>query len=221
MSRFLMVSFAGLALAFYELSGGADFTPPAHPTTDTQIQQATDSSTRNRIISRPAETQLATPVLTPYSAPERSAVRTASNDQAAPAPERAARSAASVINVTLREPSSVVDVPQPISLNLPATGLRIGSIEGGLSTITSAATAPTPIATVAAPEPIGDMRRIRASRANVRLGPGTRFPVLVQLLAGDKVRVLNEDPSGWSLLENPKTGQVGWIAASLLSAKAS
>ena len=62
MSRFLMVSFAGLALAFYELSGGADFTPPAHPTTDTQIQQATDSSTRNRIISRPAETQLATPV---------------------------------------------------------------------------------------------------------------------------------------------------------------
>ena len=69
MSRFLMVSFAGLALAFYELSGGADFTPPAHPTTDTQIQQATDSDTRNRIISRPAETQLATPVLTPIPRP--------------------------------------------------------------------------------------------------------------------------------------------------------
>ena len=146
-------------------------------------------------------------------------IKTATGNRADTASDTPTGSDAAVINISLREPASVVSLPQPISLNLPVTGLRIGSIEGGLGAITT--DEPQPVAAVATPEPIGDMRKIRASRANVRLGPGTRFPVLMQLLAGDKVRVLNDDPSGWSLLENPKTGQVGWIAASLLSAKQS
>ena len=217
MSRFLVVSFAGLALAFYELSGGADFSPPERPQTGTTSARVAAASDRGRIVSRPAETQLASPVLTPYSAP--AVIKTATGNRADTASDTPTGSDAAVINISLREPASVVSLPQPISLNLPVTGLRIGSIEGGLGAITT--DEPQPVAAVATPEPIGDMRKIRASRANVRLGPGTRFPVLMQLLAGDKVRVLNDDPSGWSLLENPKTGQVGWIAASLLSAKQS
>ncbi len=217
MSRFLVVSFAGLALAFYELSGGADFSPPERPQTEPPSARVAAASDRGRIISRPAETQLASPVLTPYSAP--AVIKTATGNRADTASDTPTGSDAAVINISLREPASVVSLPQPISLNLPVTGLRIGSIEGGLGAITT--DEPQPVAAVATPEPIGDMRKIRASRANVRLGPGTRFPVLMQLLAGDKVRVLNDDPSGWSLLENPKTGQVGWIAASLLSAKQS
>ncbi|WP_413220160.1 SH3 domain-containing protein [Tritonibacter mobilis] len=217
MSRFLVVSFAGLALAFYELSGGADFSPPERPQTESPSARVAAASDRGRIISRPAETQLASPVLTPYSAP--AVIKTATGNRADTASDTPTGSDAAVINISLREPASVVSLPQPISLNLPVTGLRIGSIEGGLGAITT--DEPQPVAAVATPEPIGDMRKIRASRANVRLGPGTRFPVLMQLLAGDKVRVLNDDPSGWSLLENPKTGQVGWIAASLLSAKQS
>ena len=217
MSRFLVVSFAGLALAFYELSGGVDFSPPERPHTESPSARVTAASDRGRIISRPAETQLASPVLTPYSAP--AVIKTATGNRADTASDTPTGSDAAIINISLREPASVVSLPQPISLNLPVTGLRIGSIEGGLGAITT--DEPQPVAAVATPEPIGDMRKIRASRANVRLGPGTRFPVLMQLLAGDKVRVLNDDPSGWSLLENPKTGQVGWIAASLLSAKQS
>lgn len=217
MSRFLVVSFAGLALAFYELSGGADFSPPERPQTESPSARVAAASDRGRIISRPAETQLASPVLTPYSAP--AVIKTATGNRADTASDTPTGSDAAVINISLREPASVVSLPQPISLNLPVTGLRIGSIEGGLGAITT--DEPQPVAAVAPPEPIGDVRKIRASRANVRLGPGTRFPVLMQLLAGDKVRVLNDDPSGWSLLENPKTGQVGWIAASLLSAKQS
>ncbi|WP_065331272.1 SH3 domain-containing protein [Tritonibacter mobilis] len=217
MSRFLVVSFAGLALAFYELSGGADFSPPERPQTESPSARVAAASDRGRIISRPAETQLASPVLTPYSAP--AVIKTATGNRADTASDTPTGSDAAVINISLREPASVVSLPQPISLNLPITGLRIGSIEGGLGAITTDES--QPVAAVATPEPIGDVRKIRASRANVRLGPGTRFPVLMQLLAGDKVRVLNDDPSGWSLLENPKTGQVGWIAASLLSAKQS
>ncbi|MCG7624146.1 SH3 domain-containing protein [Epibacterium sp. Ofav1-8] len=214
MSRFLIVSFAGLALAFYELSGGADFEPPAPPDSLIQRQEtlADSKRNRNRIVSSPAEIRLGAPVLTPYQGPPPAAIKTASGNRDTPAPGTPRGTG---LNTTQHSTPE----PQRISLSLPATGLQIGALEGGLASITAAT--PQPVATVAAPEPVGDLRRVRASRANVRLGPGTRFPVLVQLLAGDQVRVLNDDPSGWALLETPKTGQVGWIAASLLSAKGS
>jgi len=216
MSRFLIVSFAGLALAFYELSGGAEFTPPEDPNARVQAEATLSGRDRDRIVGRPSEIQLSTPVLSPYQPPLRNEIKTASGNRETPAPDRPARPE---LNATLRSGSTESLSPQRVSLNLPATGLQIGALEGGLAAITAAE--PKPVATIAAPEPIGDIRRVRASRANVRLGPGTRFPVMAQVLAGDQVRVLNDDPSGWALLEHPKTGQVGWIAASLLSTKGS
>lgn len=231
MSRFVLVSFAGLALAFYELSGGADFAPPERPVTDVAQEQTSTARERGRIVSRPAETQLVNPILTPYFSASGSVVAdggadlitatatAATGSRVEPAVERTGTEGAAAVSISLRDPASVVSLPQPISLNLPVTGLRIASVEAGLGAIT--AEAPEPTRQAIQPEPIGEFRKVRASRANVRLGPGTNYPVLMQLLAGDNVRVLNDDESGWSLLENPKTGQVGWIAASLLSAKQS
>mgnify|MGYP000456968399 CR=1 FL=1 len=251
MSRFLVVSFAGLALAFYELSGGADFEPPRPPETGPSATiAATDPAlARNRIETRPAETQARSPVLTPYRptvipasgampagvAVVQAGAETAEVPAAQPTslptslPTSAALRTTSVnsassenaqLQVTLRQPVDPSPQADRLGLNLTATSIQIASLEGGLAAMTDA---PAPVASVVAPapEPFGEMRRIRASRANVRLGPGTQFPVMMQVLAGDEVRVLNEDPSGWALLEHPKTGQVGWIATSLLGTKGS
>ena len=225
MSRFLIVSFAGLALGFYELSGGADFPPPKPPvaTVDIAESQKITPRSQDRIIGAPVETTLAKPILARYDSTPIVGISPTS----APQPSAAADpSSASAIRVA--QPQTAADTPQPALLTLPANGLRIGALEGGLSAITSEP-APGPIinltsteATAASTsEPRDDIRRIQASRANIRLGPSTDFPVMTQLLAGDQVRVLNEDPTGWALLENPRTGDVGWIAASLLSAKGS
>ncbi|WP_068248423.1 SH3 domain-containing protein, partial [Tritonibacter horizontis] len=132
------------------------------------------------------------------------------------------------MRVTLRNtPTKTGTAPaQPLGLAMSTNGLQIGSLQGGLGAISAAASDTTRGNSSAKvisspPAPPQDFREIRASRANVRLGPSTEFPVMAQLLAGDRVRVLDEDPSGWALLENPRTGDVGWIAASLLSAKGS
>lgn len=233
MSRFLVVSFAGLALAFYELSGGADFVPPKAPmdlgerTASLDTRPAPSRETSDRIALAPTETTLTSPVLTPYRAPAMAStegspvMKTATGQRVDPAPDRPASDEATVLHVTLREPVAA-DPALPVSLDLASSGLQISSLQGGLSAMSEIKPEPTPVKVAAAPEPIGDMRRIRASRANVRLGPGTQFPVMMQLLAGDQVRVLSMDDSvGWALLENPVNGQVGWIAASLLSAKGS
>ncbi|NIZ15415.1 SH3 domain-containing protein [Phaeobacter sp. HF9A] len=204
MSRFLIVSFAGLALAFYELSGGADFKAPERPTPVAQAQDTRPAP--GRIATRPAETQLATPVLSRYEPPR---------------PQVAVEASASRVRATPETPVEQAASPQPALLNLATSGLQITQLEGGLGAITTAAPSPRPFVENRAAEPLVDIRRIRASRANIRLGPSTQFPVMKQMLAGDRVRVLSEDPSGWALLETPDTGEVGWIAASLLSAKGS
>ncbi|TNJ41185.1 SH3 domain-containing protein [Phaeobacter sp. B1627] len=216
MSRFLIVSFAGLALGFYELSGGADFTPPEPPVAAADLAEAREIAPlpRDRIIGTPVETTSATPVLTRYG----SSPITGLTPTSAPQPTATAE-VPTPAAIRVAQPQSPTSADTAL-LTFKANGLQIGALEGGLSAIT-AEPATTPIVNLATPEPKGDVRRIRASRANIRLGPSTQFPVMTQLLAGDQVRVLNEDPSGWALLENPRTGDVGWIAASLLSAKGS
>ena len=233
MSRFLIVSFAGLALAFYELSGGADFKPPQAPLSMTERTASLDTrpvaprDSGDRLTIAPAETALASPVLTPYQAPTQApptpdpAMKTATGQRVDPAVAGSTADEGAVLRVTLREPAAT-DAIQPVSLNLAGSGLQIASLQGGLASITETAPQEPQLKTVSAPEPIGDIRRIRASRVNVRLGPGTQFPVMMQMLAGDQVRVLSvDDAVGWALMENPSNGQIGWIAASLLSAKGS
>ncbi len=242
MSRLVIVSFAGLALAFYELSGGADFTPPDRATTETAAvrtaasapEPAAVTAFRNRVVASPADTLVSGPVLAPYvtAAPATpSPTPAVVNAALAPtqrqdqAPKQAV-SGAPQLRASLRAAPAGAEAQATQPLSLATSGLQIGALEGGLSAISATASNSSAEyrvipSTAAEPVPQEDIREIRASRANIRLGPGTNFPVLTQLLAGTSVRILDEDPSGWALLEIPDSGDVGWIAASLLSAKGS
>ena len=66
-----------------------------------------------------------------------------------------------------------------------------------------------------------DIRRIRASRVNMRQGPGTIYPVVDRLLVGEEVLVFEDSGTGWLHLRTRKGDRVGWVAASLVSRKSS
>ncbi|KIC12489.1 ligand-binding protein SH3 [Leisingera sp. ANG-M1] len=203
MSRFVLVSFAFLGWGFYELSGGADFEPPKRPEPVAAAETAAPQPARITAASLTAQ-----PVLT-----RRSQVQASSRPAADPALRQrvAAEQLASAAGVLASSQTAFSHAPAP-------GGLQLASLDGGLAAIT-AAPAAQPLAAQPEPEPFLDLRSIRASRVNMRQGPGTNYPVITRLLGGDEVIVLEDSGTGWLHLRAPDKGQVGWIAASLVSKK--
>lgn len=74
---------------------------------------------------------------------------------------------------------------------------------------------------VAAPPPRAkpDLRRIVASRVNLRTGPGTDHNIMATLDRGQTVEVLESNGLGWLRLRTQPGDRVGWIAERLVSAK--
>jgi|29_taG_2_1085357.scaffolds.fasta_scaffold02163_2 hypothetical protein len=226
MSRFVFVSFAFLGWGFYELSGGADFTPPERPVTEiaeapTPVTNrgsqngitvsATSLVTRTMIEARHkdlvrarVEERQSPPVLAPQ-------------DQDGEAHEAAPPASASLFTAGLR-----------------AGGLQLASLEAGLGGGLQSdwREDDAPIAAIRqpglaedtaagqSPAAENDIRSIRASRVNMRQGPGTAYPIITRLLAGDEVIVIDDNGSGWLHLRTTDDEHFGWIAASLVSKKA-
>lgn len=62
----------------------------------------------------------------------------------------------------------------------------------------------------------GDLRRVSARVANVRLGPSTKDKVVGRLSRGDEVLVLNRQ-AGWLEIAIEGDGVLGWVAESLFA----
>ena len=196
MSRFVILSFLGLGFAFYELSGGADFEPPVRPVTPSPFAEAAPAAT------------------TPEALPERVQQASVQTAPATPVTRPA--------EVTAQLQTAALVSDGKSRLTLATEGLQLASLEGGLAAGTVQVAAVAPEAVEDAPEDIAqDIRTVRASRVNMRQGPNTTYPILSRLLAGDKVEILRDEGAGWAMLKVEKTGQVGWIATSLLSPKGS
>ena len=203
-SRFVIVSFLGLGWTFYELSGGAEFQPPERPVAVAETAAAKEPEARPVLASAPAVPQFKEVV------PEVRAARPAAN----PALRQ------QVAREQLAQAGRILNSAAAFDDRIQTGGLQLVSIEGGLSAITTQPVAPV-IETVERPEPAGpDVRYVRASRVNIRQGPGTNYSVLTRLLANDKVVVLEDSGTGWLRLKVDDNGRVGWIAASLLTKKA-
>jgi hypothetical protein len=67
--------------------------------------------------------------------------------------------------------------------------------------------------------PVGYSAAVDVATLNVRQGPGTAFPVVGTLAAGDAVTVTarNEDASWWYICCASNTGAAGWVSAQLLT----
>lgn len=69
-----------------------------------------------------------------------------------------------------------------------------------------------------AAEPALDLRQISGNRVNLRLGPGTEFNKIGQLLRGTDVEILQDPGNGWVKLRVLETKRIGWMADYLVTA---
>ncbi|MEM9910302.1 MAG: SH3 domain-containing protein [Pseudomonadota bacterium] len=65
-----------------------------------------------------------------------------------------------------------------------------------------------------------DLRLVRGDLANMRGGPGTEYEKIAALTQGTEVVVLFASGNGWLELQVVESGQIGWMADWLVSAKA-
>ncbi|MBY6140652.1 SH3 domain-containing protein [Leisingera daeponensis] len=230
MSRFIFVSFAFLGWGFYELSGGADFEPRKERPDTLEIAKAAfaapDEARQGSRSSRASEDA--------KSLIRNVTFRPADSTQQAERPVRPAADPQLRSRVALRQITQARLAIGDSGNVFPAVAdqsaqLQLASLEGGISGIQTASAgletqsdAAEPAGEALAepqPEPEKDVRRIRASRVNMRQGPGTNYPVIARLLGGDEVIVFEDSGTGWLHLRAPGKGKVGWIAASLVSKK--
>jgi len=220
MKRFIFVSFAFLAWAFFELSGGTDFQPPVQPSVQ-------PSAAMTPPAPKPA---IALATATTKERPVKAATLVASPaiespEPTRPEPQPAAHApvAAPDIETVARLDQIRTSLNQGLSLfpdsDSNAQPLTLASLEQGAAGL---GTAPVPEETpptkpVEVAPPPADIREITGTRVNMRDGPGTIYPVVTKLTIGHEVEVLGDSGTGWLRLRSLPEQQIGWISASLVS----
>lgn len=261
MSRFVLASFAFLGWGFYELSGGADFTPPQRPVVEKSAATDTTDSPAKLATPRNEITVTASSLVTRTSLDQRHKALAqaraagqqglspnlgAQETETAAAKDGTATSSATSPGEHDSPPGTTPSVTsrtsaaRVISAGLDTGGMQLASLEEGLgggmqlglqglgttqaplaaATNQPPATGTALLAPGLTEDPETDKRSIRAARVNMRQGPGTAYPIITRLLAGDEVIVIGDSGTGWLHLRTSDNEHFGWIAASLVSQKA-
>lgn len=203
MARFILVCFAFLAFAFYELSGGSDFDP--EETRLARIDPPSDVRQQPLERTQVAQAQIApAPALSGSEDVTRVSLSlTSVEDVVRPAKSRsiqakrvvAVQNAVSEEEPTIIIPSLIVDKPviTPVSFGQRGEEPR-EQAQGDF-----------------------DVRAVTGSSVNVRGGPGTGYSVVNRLVRGDKVEILDNPGNGWVQMRPVGGGTTGWMADFLLS----
>jgi len=208
--RFVLLSFAVLSFAFYELSGGADFEPrgvrPAKPERIAQVTKASTASLSTPVV---ATTLVAKPAIARRKIPTAVAP--------APEPELTAEQEAAGLAQISASLATNGSVFQPTATK----AFSLVSLEQGAASIKAVEVTPpeAPAPTPEYVEPKPDVREVMGTRVNMRDGPGTIYPVVARLNIGHQVEVLSESGTGWLRLRVLPERQIGWVAASLITKK--
>ncbi len=204
MNKFVVVSFAFMAWAFYELSGGSDFEPKIrHEIAEVQPQKSLVSTEPARITPTSIE-----PVVTKAAAVVPTVKRT-------PSPRSDETPTTQVVQTSFHAvsaaSSSAFQTPKATTPSL-TTALKSTDTSDSFSQALANGM-------VILPEQKKDMRSVRGSRVNLRGGPGTSFGVLGVLNRDQAVEVLRDEGKGWVKLRDQESGRVGWMAAKMLTQK--
>ena len=224
MSRFVLVSFAFLGWGFYELSGGAGFTPPERPVVE--IAQASGREPNRDTQDEITVTAASLVTRTTIEMRHKELVRARVDEERTP----------TTIATTQKRGTDTTRSASASLLNAGhgSGGIQLASLEEGLGgglqadwrengAPAAADQQPAPAENDGISQPAAakaDIRNIRASRVNMREGPGTAYPIITRLLAGDEVIVIDDNGADWLHLRTPDNEHFGWIAASLVSKKA-
>jgi hypothetical protein len=221
MKSYVAIMFAFLAVAFYQLSGGADYAPQAGSLqvemTKARAERAVQFAETTRIqlpkLTAPT-TRTATPTVVMPAVVTRTT--TAVDLTARPVPPQAPKA------------SAVPDVPGPTIIDAQQrlesyslARLSPAQVTRAVNADPSQAQTKTLTAAVnAALNATDDIRSVQKSRVNMRMGPGTEYEydVLTKLDAGMRVNVLETTGTGWVRLRVIDTGRIGWMAETLISA---
>jgi hypothetical protein len=223
MWRFIVISFAFLGFSFYELSGGADYTPSSNslqvraqlnnerprmrpakiavtPLAENSASFAEDTVTRSN--TSPSDLDL--------SKSERFGVRLARVDTPA-------KTTPGDVTKTTANAQPAVDSFDATLPDHVAKAVAAASLSGAVSDNTGHVTlAATPKADI--DQPVQDIRRVTGNVVNMRSGPGAKFGRIAKLRKNDRVTVLRDPGDGWIKLRVVETGRVGWMADWLVTA---
>ena len=196
MFRFILVTFALLAWAFYELSGGADFDPgrlhseagPQKPLEAAAAEKASSGEVDEATEVTRVSLDL-TSVEDVVSGGGASRVSTRLPQQSAPASE-------AQDSRDLQVMPSLIENARPENVLDPAES-------GG--------------ATVSSFETVADIRLVDGNRVNVRGGPGTNYGIVDTLSRGARVEILDDTGNGWVRMRSVDSGTMGWMADFLLT----
>lgn len=234
MWRFILLSFAFMGFAFYELSGGADYTPRAD---SLQVALRDTGIFATPVPFVPHISQVAAkdagtlpPPIVPRThevaeLPRTTAVTPSAEDEAV---SRALGSLASLSTVsmdsfgaTLANTPGSFDVDPVLGLSGDILGqdADLANLRIDLGTAPQDSMTQDPMAqeTMAPPDP-ADIRRVAGDLVNMRAGPGTDYQQLAQVTGGTPVEVLETADNGWVRLRTLDSGNEGWMADWLVTA---
>lgn len=228
MWRLILPSFAFMGVAFYQLSGGADYAPRPD---SLQVVMA-----ERGIFATPAP-YVPTPVRVAEAADNGGA---ALPPPVEPQADRlaAAETAPSAEDQAVSRALAALDSLPVTSMDTETARVTLASAPDrfgidpvlGLSAMTGAITAVDPdmadlqVDTGAAPllrdvpSTPADIRRVSGSLVNMREGPGRDYAQVDQLSGGTRVEVLESAGNGWLRLRTLDSGREGWMAGSLVTA---
>lgn len=196
MHKFILLTFALLGLAFYQMSGGSDFQPPARPV----IVEAAVEPAAAPVEIAPVTTVSSTVSLS-ATLPQVDASEPEADTDDATLPPRQ-------ITATIRE--TVQDV-QDLAARTP-------DAEPAIQADTTEFSSVDPDQTLIVPSLITDIRSVTGNSVNMRAGPGTDFEIVDRLTRGAEVEVLQDPGTGWLELRAVESGITGWMADWLVSA---
>ena len=218
MWRFIVVTFGFLGFAFYQLSGGADYQPQAGSRQHAALMTAgAKNATRIASTGDPVIVHRASKPDTDLVPATAEARPGGVQIVLASAGAASAEDAASV-KISLREARSDL-APAPAAKPMGTGVATVAADPDKIARLIAAAATSTPEPDAEEVLPAGaDLRQVKASRVNMRGGPGTGFDVVGKLTRGEEVEVLTDNGDGWVKLRVVDTGRVGWMADFLLIA---
>ncbi|MFY9240588.1 MAG: SH3 domain-containing protein [Roseovarius sp.] len=227
MWRFILVTFGFLGWAFYEMSGGAAYSPaenslqvawadkplfaqPAPVTVMAVLGDEAPVAAATASETAPSETSGARDLAA--AAQDVGAQQVVTRDAAFDPNETALEEFVITLASTAQTQQANA---QPLSQQIDLGGLGGFSAE---TLVRNVNLVPIDQAVIATPFEGADIRTIARARANMRNGPGTDFSKIAQLTEGTPVEVLDRADNGWMKLRNMDSGQVGWMADWLITA---
>ncbi|MEL7080598.1 MAG: SH3 domain-containing protein [Pseudomonadota bacterium] len=199
MNRFIILCLLFMAWAFYELSGGADFDPVA-------TRYARTGNAEPNPIQQPVANEDI-----PSEVSRISLDLASVNDILRPEPslrrEPARQTPELTVDKVITEETEVAIVP---------TRFTDRAVVRTVDFATPTEIQPQAILQTETEAVRREVRKVSATRVNVRGGPGTQYSVVNTLQQGEEVEILRDPGDGWVKLRPVGGGPVGWTADYLL-----